>query len=87
MLTSSPVQFLVAVSVGTNPAGGDRWQRIGMVTLDKRCKADADLKKFFPVNTRSYDDILKACRWVAGESGCKSVDLDVTRHKVRVHRI
>lgn len=68
-ITSSSVRFIVVVQ---NSHGG--WNKIGFVTLEKRCKADDAIKAFFPPNTRGYDEVLKSCRWLAGECGAVSVD-------------
>jgi len=69
METLSSVYFLVTVK-----NSHDGWNKVGLVTLNKRCNADKDVKAFFPTNTRGYARVLESCRWLAAEQSAVSVD-------------
>ena len=78
----SNTSFIIAVQ---NSHGG--WNKAGMVKRAIRSVPDADFIKMFPKGTKSYNEVLKACKWIDQESAT-SVDLTVRGTTiVRVHKI
>ena len=75
-------RFIIAVQ---NDHGG--WNKIGFVTLKKRCRADDAIKQFFPPHTRSYENLLKSCRFLAADTAARSVDWKCRSLLIRTHKL
>lgn len=67
---------------------GSLWEQ-GRVTFNRRCVANARLKDHVPPVTRSYEEILKGCRFLAFHLPAKSVDWKLTNrpHLVTIYRL
>ena len=75
--TTSSVRFIVAASIGDN-----RWRKIGFAEVKgARCKLDEAVIATYPKGTVTYEQIKKACKWVAGENAAVSADF-TTRHNL-----
>jgi hypothetical protein len=76
------MQFLIAVQDHEG-----RWHKKGFVAFNRRCIPDSRLKDFFPPNTRGYENLLKSCRFLAGDKAAQSVDWQYRSLMVRTHKI
>lgn len=62
---------------------GSLWEQ-GRVTFKQRCVANARLKDHFPPVTRSYEEILKGCRFLALHLPAKLVHWKLTNRRCEV---
>lgn len=75
--------FLVALK---NDHNG--YNLLGKVIHVNRLAVEKKLHTYFPSGTRSYDNILKACRYLLNESSARDVDLVIRDHlNVRVTKV
>jgi hypothetical protein len=76
------MRFLIAIQDHEG-----RWHKKGFVRLNRRCIPDSSLKDFFPPNTKGYENLLKSCRFLAGDKAAQSVDWQYRSLMVRTHKI
>lgn len=67
---------------------GSPWEQ-GRVTFNRRCVANARLKDHFPPVTRSYEEILQGCRFLALHLPAKSIEWKLTNrpYQVTIYRL